>query len=100
MAELLESIRARLLVLRYSATHARVHKERAEDYLRKAKPVFANYYELISAMQATAKKRKALLSERDVLPSLAVFKRRELTEKIQGVTEEVKTTGKAGGLLL
>ena len=36
VADLLESIRARLLVLRYSATHARVHKERAEEYLKKA----------------------------------------------------------------
>ena len=90
VADLLESIRARLLVLRYSATHARVHKERAEDYLRKAKPVFANYNELISAMQAKAKERKALLSERDALPSLAVFKRRELTEKIQSLTEEIE----------
>ena len=90
MAELLESIRARLLVLRYSATHARVHRERAEDYLKKARPVFANYNELISATQAKTKERKALLSERDALPSLAVFKRRELTEKIQGLTEEIE----------
>lgn len=90
MAELLESIRARLLVLRYSATHARVHRERAEDYMKKARPVFANYNELISAMQAKTKERKALLSERDELPSLAVFKRRELTEKIQGLTEEIE----------
>ena len=90
VADLLESIRARLLVLRYSATHARVHKERAEEYLKKARPVFANYSELISAMQAKAKERKALLSERDALPSLAVFKRRELTEKIQGLTEEIE----------
>ena len=90
MAELLESIRARKLVLRYSATHARVHRERTEDYLKKAKPVFANYSELISAMQAKTKERKALLSERDALPSLAVFKRRELTEKIQGLTEEIE----------
>ena len=30
MAELLESIRARLLVLRFSANHARTHKEKAE----------------------------------------------------------------------
>ena len=90
MAKLLESIRARLLVLRYSATHARVHRERAEEYLKKAKPVFANYNELISAMQAKTKERKGLLSERDALPSLAVFKRRELTEKIQGLTEEIE----------
>ena len=41
-------------------------------------------------MQAKAKERKALLSERDALPSLAVFKRRELTEKIQGLTEEIE----------
>ena len=90
VADLLESIRARLLVLRYSATHARVHKERAEEYLKKARPVFANYSELISAMQAKAKERKALLSERNALPSLAVFKRRELTEKLQGLTEEIE----------
>ena len=90
MAELLESIRARLLVLRYSATHARVHRERAEDYLKKARPVFANYNELISATQAKTNERKALLSERDALPSISVFKRRELTEKIQGLTEEIE----------
>ena len=58
--------------------------------MKKARPVFANYNELISAMQAKTKERKALLSERDALPSLAVFKRRELTEKIQGLTEEIE----------
>ena len=41
MAELLESIRARLLVLRFSANHARTHKGKAEAYLSKARPMFA-----------------------------------------------------------
>ena len=90
MAELLESIRARLLVLRFSANHARTHKEKAEAYLSKARLMFASYNELLTALQAKRRQRKALTEERDALPLLAISKKRELTEKIQGLTEEIE----------
>jgi hypothetical protein len=90
MAELLESIRARLLILRFSANHARTHKEKAEAYLSKARLMFASYNELLTALQAKRRQRKALTEERDALPLLAISKKRELTEKIQGLTEEIE----------
>ena len=90
MAELLESIRARLLVLRFSANHARTHKEKAEAYLSKARLMFASYNELLTALQAKRRQRKALTEERDALPLLAISKKRGLTEKIQGLTEEIE----------
>lgn len=90
MAELLESIRARLLVLRFSANHAKSRKEKALDYISKARPKFENYNDLISAMQKKRKECKALTEERDALPLLAISKKRELTEKIQGITEEIE----------
>ena len=90
MAELLESIRARLLVLRYSATHAKAKKEKALDYVSKAKPKFESYTELIETMQRKRKERKALTEERDALPLLAISKKRGLTEQIQGLTEEIE----------
>ena len=90
MAELLESIRARLLVLRFSANHARTHKEKAEAYLSKARLMFASYNELLTALLAKRRQRKALTEERDALPLLAISKKRELTEKIQGLTEEIE----------
>ena len=90
MAELLESIRARLLVLRFSASHARTHREKAEAYLSKARPMFASYNELLTALQAKRMQRKALTEERDALALLAISKKRELTERIQGLTEEIE----------
>ena len=90
MAELLESIRARLLVLRFGANHARAHREKAEAYLSKARPMYASYNELLTALQAKRRQRKALTEERDALPLLAISKKRELTEKIQGLTEEIE----------
>ena len=90
MAELLESIRARLLVLRFSANHARTHKEKAEVYLSKAKPMLTSYNELLAALQAKRKQRKSLTEERDALPLLAISKKRELTEQLQGLTEEIE----------
>ena len=95
MAELLESIRARLLILRFSANHARTHKEKAEAYLSKARLMFASYNELLTALQAKRRQRKALTEERDALPLLAISKKRELTEKIQGLTEEIEEIGRA-----
>ena len=91
MAELLESIRARLLVLRFSANHARTHKEKAEAYLSKARLMFASYNELLTALQAKRRQRKALTEERDALPLLAISKKRELTEKIQGKEEAIRS---------
>ena len=90
MAELLESIRARLLVLRFSANHAKAKKEKTLDYVSKARPKFENYNELIAAMQRKRKERKALTEERDALPLLAISRKRELTEQIQGLTEEIE----------
>lgn len=90
MAELLESIRARLLVLRFSASHAKTHREKAEAYLSKARPMFASYNELLTVLQAKRRQRKDLTEERDALPLLAISKKRELTERIQGLTEEIE----------
>ncbi len=90
MAELLESIRARLLVLRFSANHARTHREKAEAYLSKARPMYASYNDLLTALQAKRRQRKALTEERDALPLLAISKKRELTERIQGLSEEIE----------
>ena len=89
MAELLESIRARLLVLRFSANHAKAKTEHAQNYLSKAKPMFANYTELLAALQKKRRDRKALTEERDALPLLAVSKKRELTARIEGLSEEI-----------
>ena len=90
MAELLESIRARLLVLRFSANHARAHREKAEAYLSKARPMYESYNEVLTALQAKRKQRKDLTEERDALPLLAISRKRELTEQIQGLTEEIE----------
>ena len=90
VAELLESIRAQLLVLRFSANHAKARKEKALDYVSKAKPKFESYTELVEVMQKKRKERKALTEERDALPLLAISKKRELTEQIQGLTEEIE----------
>ena len=89
MAELLESIRARLLVLRFSANHAKAKKENAQDYLSKAKPMFANYSELVATLQKKRRERKALIEERDALPLLAISKKRELTAKIERLSEDI-----------
>ena len=90
MAELLESIRARLLVLRFSANHAKAKKEKTMDYASKARPKFESYTELIEAMQRKRKERKGLTEERDALPLLAISRKRELTEQVQGLTEEIE----------
>ena len=90
VAELLESIRARLLVLRFSANHAKGKKEKALDYVSKARPKYESYTELVEAMQRKRKERKALAEERDTLPLLAISKKRELTEQIQCLTEEIE----------
>ena len=90
VAELLESIRARLLVLRFSANHAKGKKEKALDYVSKARAKFENYNDLISAMQKKRKERKVLTEERDALPLLAITRKRELTEQIQCLTEEIE----------
>ena len=90
MAELLESIRARLLVLRFSANHAKAKKEKALDYVSKTRPRFESYTKLIETMQRKRKERKALTEERDALPLLAISKKRELMEQIQGRTEEIE----------
>ena len=90
VADLLESIRARLLVLRFSANHAKAKKEKALDYVSKAKPKFESYTELVEVMQKKRKERKSLTEERDALPLLAISKKRELTEQIQSLTEEIE----------
>ncbi len=41
-------------------------------------------------MQKKRKERKALTEERDALPLLAIARKRELTEQIQGLTEEIE----------
>ena len=52
--------------------------------------MYASYNDLLTALQAKRRQRKALTEERDALPLLAISQKRELTEKIQGLTEEVE----------
>ncbi len=89
LAAAMETVRENLIVFQLGLLHIRRRRQRAADYLVKAKPLYGNYTELSGQIRTKRAERAALQKELDALPVLNMLRRRELKAQIQTASEDL-----------
>lgn len=90
IADVLETIRANMIVLRYAAIQFRNWCYAEQRYQKQAKANYSDYEALRQAIKEKLAQRKQLQKEQDNLSVVSVFKRRDLTAQIEGLSEEIE----------
>lgn len=89
IAEALENIHSRLIVLRYQVLGVGQQKQKYRSWLDKTLPVIEQYKEISKTIKAKSAERKDLQTERDDCTALQFIKKYDLTMKINAITEEI-----------
>lgn len=89
IAEALENIHSRLIVLRYQVLGVGQQKQKYRSWLDKTMPVIEQYKEIIKTIKGKSMERKDMQTERDGCAALQFVKKHDLTVKINAITEEI-----------
>ena len=89
IAEALENIHSRLIVLRYQILGIGQQKQKYRSWLDKTTPVIEQYKEISKTIKVKSTERMAMQSERDDCTTLQFVKKHDLTVKINAITEEI-----------
>ncbi len=89
IAEALENIHSRLIVLRYQILGVVQQKQKYRSWLDKTMPVIEQYKAISKTIRAKSTERKDLQTERDDCAALKFLKKHDLTVKINVITEEI-----------
>lgn len=89
IAEVLENIHSKLIVLRYQILGVGQQKQKYRSWLDKTMPVIEQYKEINKTIKAKSAERKDLQTERDDCAALQLLKKHDLTVKINVITEEI-----------
>lgn len=90
IAEALENIHSRLIVLRYQILGVGQQKQKYRSWLDKTMPVIEQYKEISKTIKVKSAERKDLQTERDDCAAFQFVKKHDLTVKINVITEEIE----------
>jgi len=90
MARALEELRANMIIFQYSINRARTGKRKFSEWLKSAKGIYADYAETVRQLKERTKEKIALSAEKKATPTLKIMRRRELTQRIAALTEEIE----------
>ena len=100
LAEAMENLRKNLLLFCYQLGYLRKGKERLNASLNTLRPALAQYNQLAKDIRDKTKERRSLLSEKEALSAVHVFRHRELAAKIAALTEDLEELRSEKNLLL
>ena len=100
IAEAMENLRKNLLLFCYQLGYLRKGKERLNTSLNTLRPALAQYNQLAKDIRDKTKERRSLLSEKEALSAVHVFRHRELAAKIAALTEDLEELRSEKNLLL
>ena len=100
VAEKLEKLRSKVLILCYQLSHIRVGQKQYQETLNVYRSQMARYTGLVQQIKDKSKERKALLTEKKTLPARKIFKHKELASKIAELTEDLEELRSEKALLL
>ena len=100
VAEKLEKLRSKVLILCYQLSHIRVGQKQYQETLNVYRSQMARYTGLVQQIKDKSKERKALLTEKKTLPARKIFKHKELAARIAELTEDLEELRSEKALLL
>ena len=100
IAEAMETVRQKLIIFRYHLLHIGAGKKNFTSPLRVVKPDLRRYENIVRHLKDKIRERRILLDEKKAVPAIQVFRHRELTQKIAGLTEDIEELKNEKALLL
>ena len=89
IAEALENIHSKLIVLRYQILGVGQHKQKYRSWLDKTMPVIEQYKAISKTIKVKSAERKDMQAERDGCTALQFVKKHDLSVKINALREEI-----------
>lgn len=90
IARALEALRQKLLMLQYQVLHYRSAAWKAADDLREVKPDLTRFDTLIAEIKEKSAQQRSLTNEKKQTPAWSLLKKRELTQRINALAEELE----------
>ena len=90
IARALEALRQKLLMLQYQVLHYRSAAWQAADDLRDIKPDLIRFDTLTAEIKAKTAQQRSLTNEKKQTPAWSLLKKRELTQRINALAEELE----------
>lgn len=90
IARALESLRQKLLMLQYQILHYRSAAWQAAEDLRDIKPDLTRFDTLTAEIKSKTAQQRTLTNEKKQTPAWSLLKKRELTQRINALAEELE----------
>ena len=90
IARALEALRQKLLMLQYQVLHYRSEAWQAADHLRDIKPDLTRFDTLTAEIKSKTAQQRSLTNEKKQTPAWSLLKKRELTQRINALAEELE----------
>lgn len=100
IAEVMEKLRANMIVFRYQLRHIGRGRQRMKDYIHAVQPKLVRYTELVQEIRSKSKERKSLLTEKKETPFYLIPKQHELSRRIAELTEDLEELKSEKDMLL
>ena len=90
LAEALESLREKVIVICYHILHTKIGKRKITDYTTSARAIIEKYKGVVKQISDKKKERKELQKQKESTPVLKIITHRELARRIAELSEEIE----------
>lgn len=90
LAEAMESLREKVIVISYHILHTKIGKRNITDYVKELKSNYDSYKGIVKQIAAKKKQQKELQNQKKSTPVIKVITLRELARRIAELTEEIE----------
>ena len=100
IAEVMETVRQKMIIFRYQLLHIGAGKKHFSDTLQAVRPDTKRYEDVVQKFKIKIRERRTLLEEKKTIPAIQVFRHREVAQKIAGLTEDIEELKNEKALLI
>ena len=90
LAEAMESLREKVIVISYHILHTKIGKRNITDYVKELKANYESYKSIVKQIAVKKKERKELQKQKKSTPLIKVITHRDLARRIAELTEEIE----------
>lgn len=90
LAEAMESLREKVIVISYHILHTKIGKRNITDYVKELKANYEGYKGIVKQIAVKKKERKELQNQKKSTPVIKVITHRDLARRIAELTEEIE----------
>ena len=90
LAEALETVREKVIVICYHILHTKIGKRKISDYTKSARTVIEKYKGVVKQISEKKKERKELQKQKESTSVLKIITHRDLARRIAELSEEIE----------